>query len=169
LACVWPGQQAQAVSAETEWLSNFPEVCQLDISNRDYDISSNAWNTAALTSLQKHVLFLHFSTTFLFSLSMPETQVKCSDDLFSLAHRYPMLMDTFLSCSAIFLSNEHSNLLPFALHHYSTAISSIRAKINDGSIDGTEDWLMVMTLFLCIFEVSVCVLCCATIIIYLDN
>ena len=63
-------------------------------------------------------------------------------------------MDVFLACSAIHLSGKQPRMQSIAMKHYSSAVTVLRKLIDGKDVDGTEDWLLIMAIFLCLFEVS---------------
>lgn len=62
-------------------------------------------------------------------------------------------MDVLLAISAMHRSVKMPNYKPIAVQYYVSAISSLRTKVERKEVDGTEDWLLLMSLLLCLFEV----------------
>jgi Fungal specific transcription factor domain len=110
----------------------------------------------SLSSPEQHSLFIHFINQFSPLLVRPHAHPGFADHsyIFSLALGVPALMDVFLACSAIHLSENHPRMESIAMKHYSSAVTVLRKLIDEKEVDGTEDWLLTMAIFLCLFEVS---------------
>lgn len=62
-------------------------------------------------------------------------------------------MDVLLASAAIHLSAEQSDKQVQALKYYSSAVRMLQQKIARSEIDGTEDWVLLVAMILCLFEV----------------
>ena len=60
-----------------------------------------------------------------------------------------------LACGAMQYANRMGIPPVEALNYYTRAVSGLRKKLDAGEIDGSEDWLLVITLLLHCFEVRV--------------
>lgn len=64
-------------------------------------------------------------------------------------------MDVLLASAAIHLSAGQSDKQVQALKYYSSAVRMLRQKIDHSEIDGTEDWLVLVAVIFCLFEVCI--------------
>lgn len=85
---------------------------------------------------------------------MPGTPSASGNELLALGAQYPCVRDSLLACGAVFLSTGSQPVPRHAVVYYSDAVHSTRKMIEESRLDGTEDWLFVQTLLLCIFEAS---------------
>ena len=88
-------------------------------------------------------------------LLIPGTPCESGNELISLGAQHPSVRDSFLACATLLLSNSGTPVLPDAVTYYSDAIRSTRQMIQESMVKGTEDWLFVQALLLCIFEASI--------------
>ena len=65
------------------------------------------------------------------------------------------LKDTIFACSSIQIANKHDTIPVEALDYYTRAVSGVRKKLDNGMLTGREDWLLLTTILLHCFEVSV--------------
>lgn len=72
----------------------------------------------------------------------------------TIALHQPIVMDVLLASAAMHLSegNPHRELQAFK--YYSSAIHMLLQKIAGREVDGTEDWVLLVAMILCLFEVS---------------
>lgn len=99
-------------------------------------------------------LFRYFASTMLPQLLIPGTPLASGNELIPLAAQYPCVRDSFLACATLFLSNSGLPTPSHALTYYSDALQYTRRMIEESKVKGTEDWLLLQALLLCIFEVS---------------
>lgn len=85
---------------------------------------------------------------------IPGTPLASANELIPLAAQYPCVRDSFLACATLFLSNKDLPTPSDALTYYSDALQYTRRMIEESRVKGTEDWLVLQALLLCIFEVS---------------
>lgn len=62
-------------------------------------------------------------------------------------------MDVVLAVSALHLSVKNARFRRVSVEYYVSAIASLRTKVEGKDIDGTEDWLLLIVMLLCLFEV----------------
>jgi hypothetical protein len=72
---------------------------------------------------------------------------------FTLMMSCPQLLNTYSACAALELSNTRSEYLPVALNYYNEVIKGVQSMIESNSIDGSEDWLLILITFLTLVEV----------------
>jgi hypothetical protein len=65
----------------------------------------------------------------------------------------PTMMETFLAVAANHASWTNAKLKPVAIRYYNSVLSRLRETLNSGQVEGDEDWLMITTNFLLLFEV----------------
>lgn len=99
-------------------------------------------------------LFTYFAESVLPHLLIPGTPRASRDDLLSMGVAHPALLNSLLACAALYQSGSEERKTRDALRYYSNALGMTRAMIENSALEGTEDWLLVLTLTLCIFEVS---------------
>ncbi|OJJ04271.1 hypothetical protein ASPVEDRAFT_778725 [Aspergillus versicolor CBS 583.65] len=98
-------------------------------------------------------LFQYLAMTMIPQLLIPGTPLDTGNELIPLAAQYPCLRDSFLACATLFLSQSNGvQTLPHALTYYSDAVRYTRRMIEESKVKGTEDWLLLQALLLCIFE-----------------
>lgn len=65
----------------------------------------------------------------------------------------PVLMETFLAGAASHASWTNAKFKPVAIRYYNSVLGKLRETLNSGQLEGDEDWLMITTNFLHLFEV----------------
>lgn len=71
-----------------------------------------------------------------------------------LALFHPILMDVYLAVASIHLAaGGHPEAMTSAIRLYNSAIRGLSRTIEAGESDGCEDWLMLASIGLCVFEV----------------
>lgn len=63
------------------------------------------------------------------------------------------MTDLVLAISAMHLSNKLGRYTHIATEYYVSALGSLRSMVDGGEIEGSEDWLMLMVIMLCLYEV----------------
>jgi hypothetical protein len=154
LTCIWQSEESLS-AGRSPAISTLTESSCLGQETTDYTQYSTLWDSPTFGTPIDQALFDYFASVVLPQFYVPGSQLTCSDDLLSLGIQYRCILDIFLACSAMFLSHGHHNLLPHALHYYCDAVSRTREMIGKSDIQGTEDWLFVVTLFMCLFEVRI--------------
>jgi hypothetical protein len=105
---------------------------------------------------RQYVIFTHFSCTLMGDLLRPSVYTGFHDHtyIFSLALQYDCVMDIYLACIALYYSwKGTTDLIPTAWKYYSDATSAVAARMQEGSVEGNEDWLLILACFSCMFEV----------------
>ncbi|KAH8434389.1 Zn(II)2Cys6 transcription factor [Aspergillus melleus] len=97
-------------------------------------------------------LFTYFASSVLPQLLIPGTPRASRDDLLSMGIASPPLLNSLLACAALFQSGTEESRMRDALKYYSNALGMTRSMIENSTLEGTEDWLLVATLAMCIFE-----------------
>lgn len=72
---------------------------------------------------------------------------------YTIALHQPIAMNVLLGCASNHLTATNSQDNAQAVRYYNSAIHELRRKIAQGEMDGSEDWLMLVTLSLGVFEV----------------
>jgi heme/copper-type cytochrome/quinol oxidase subunit 3 len=100
-------------------------------------------------------IFDHARWIFLPLLVRSHAHARYHAPLMSLptAVQNPCLMDAILACSALHLSQRTPSLRTVALQYYSKAVAWTRERIQNSTVDGTEDWLILTLVFFYLFEV----------------
>lgn len=118
-------------------------------------IKSLSYKYETVLSQEEYSLFTHFNEEFTRLLVRPHAHPGFRD------HSYIVLsglnvrcaMDVVLAVSALHLSAKQPKFKLVAIEYYLSAIAGLRAKVEEKIVDGTEDWLLVMVILLCLFEV----------------
>lgn len=180
LRCTWPEDQSQSpamfssptsssevdVNAATPqsqvlslWASPSPSQEQLHRHAEGGSLKlcpSPPYRPLPTRSIKENALFQHFGGEFiplLFRTTAHPGFLSVSD-IYITAVNHPWMMDIFLGLAALHLSQGGSELQSIAHQYYYTAIGNLRQNIEGGCTQGTEDWLLVATIFLYLFEVS---------------
>ncbi|RDW92304.1 hypothetical protein BP5796_01698 [Coleophoma crateriformis] len=113
-----------------------------------------AGTPSTINSPDTYQLFQYFLNTFIPPLIRPGAHQGYFNHYYmvSMGLQTPPLMDIYIACAALQLAHKHADLLPKALQYYSSAVIQTRRMIAEGELRGTEDWPIVMTIFLCLFE-----------------
>ncbi|KAJ5814803.1 hypothetical protein N7474_006580 [Penicillium riverlandense] len=96
--------------------------------------------------------FRCYVSAMLPQLLIPGTPWASGNDLIALGAQYPSVRDSFLACATLLLSNSGPPVPPDAVAYYSDAVRATRRMIQESRVKGTEDWLLLQALLLCIFE-----------------
>jgi hypothetical protein len=101
----------------------------------------------------QHTLLMHFVEHCF--ISRPYLNSGSTNDswLLVIALHKPPLMDALLACSAVRLAVLQPQFEAVATKHYLAAITTLREVIDNGDVNGTEDWLILIIFFLYFFEV----------------
>ncbi|KAG9240143.1 hypothetical protein BJ878DRAFT_317108 [Calycina marina] len=165
--CPWTGKRAMAHDHEISPLNSPEDRCgRLEITTW-IECPPNS-NSIAATTIPtttpgglllkpRYILSDHFFLEGFRLLLRPDVYVGFVQDLspniISIGTAYPCATDLFLAFSALFISNKHSDAIPFALDRYAAATSSAISQIQDTDANGSEIWLMTMACVMCVFEV----------------
>lgn len=145
LTCIWSSKTVPADSQRDA-------VSRRDV-NDSHRPSSD--NPSSFECSSRESLFRYFASTMIPQLLIPGTPLASANELIPLAAQYPCVRDSFLACATLFLSNSDLPAPSHALTYYSDALRYTRRMIEQSRVKGTEDWLLLQALLLCIFEVSV--------------
>ncbi|KAH8705770.1 fungal-specific transcription factor domain-containing protein [Talaromyces proteolyticus] len=69
-----------------------------------------------------------------------------------LALHNPSMMDALVAFSSVHKAAHSVDDYPMAVERYGSAIKSIRRMLDSKTLNGTEDWLLLVVDFLCLFE-----------------
>lgn len=72
----------------------------------------------------------------------------------SISIHFTPLLDAMTACAAMTLSTESDRYREFAIQSYCSAIRGVRSGLAGDSFMGTEDYLLAVAMWLCIFEVG---------------
>ncbi|KAL4890515.1 fungal-specific transcription factor domain-containing protein [Aspergillus ambiguus] len=111
-----------------------------------------ARNLTIFDSPTSEALLSYFASVVLPQLLIPGTPSAFHNEVLSLAVQYPCIRDSFLACASGFLTNCGQKVPVHAFKYYSSAVFATRKMIEDSKLAGTEDWLFLLTVALCIFE-----------------
>ncbi|KAH8671979.1 fungal-specific transcription factor domain-containing protein [Tricladium varicosporioides] len=73
--------------------------------------------------------------------------------LFGLGADCSTLMEIFLATTAMHTSWTNPKFKTIAVKYYNSVVSSVRKAIETSAVEGDEDWLLLTTNFMCIFEI----------------
>jgi hypothetical protein len=106
------------------------------------------------TSIEHH-LSLHLVKGYMPTLFRPHQHPGFGDytSLVVAGAKYPTMMETFLAVAANHASWTNAKFKPVAIRYYNSVIGRLRETLNSGQVEGDEDWLMITTNFLLLFEV----------------
>lgn len=141
LTCIWPLKGV--ADADSDGMVN---------ATTEIDVASHCLTTFHTRAQES--LFAYFATSVLPQLLIPGTPRVACDDLLSMGIACPPLMNSLLACAALFQTEAGERRTHNALKYYSNSLGMTRSMIENSTLEGTEDWLLVLTLIMCIFEVS---------------
>jgi hypothetical protein len=106
------------------------------------------------TSMEHH-LSLHLLKSFMPTLFRPHQHPGFGDfsQLVVAGAKAPTMMETFLAVAANHASWTNAKFKPVAIRYYNSVLGRLREALNSGKLEGDEDWLLITTNFLLIFEV----------------
>ncbi|PLB48626.1 hypothetical protein P170DRAFT_446499 [Aspergillus steynii IBT 23096] len=139
LTCIWPLKGVASVDSRA--IAN---------TSTNIDIASHCLTT--FHNRAQESLFTYFSSSVLPQLLIPGTPRASCDGLLSMGIAYPALMNSLLACAALYQPGTAESKTRNALRYYSNALGMTRSMIENSTLEGTEDWLLVLTLIMCIFE-----------------
>ncbi|KAH6668812.1 fungal-specific transcription factor domain-containing protein [Halenospora varia] len=107
------------------------------------------------TSVEHH-LSLRFKDKFMPTLLRVNAHPVFGDysSLFGLGADCSTLMEIFLATTAIHTSWTNPKFKTIAVKYYNSVVSNVRKAIETSTVEGDEDWLLLTTNFMCIFEVN---------------
>lgn len=86
-------------------------------------------------------------------MSRPYTDYGKFSYFLTLGLSYPILMDAYLATASIHLAATDPEKTVSAVQLYNSAIHDLQRMLNAGELDGNEDWLLLVSICLCLFEV----------------
>lgn len=115
------------------------------------------WDSPEMDLPYRQELFNYFTGAMSSLLIRHDTHPGFNDWSYTISQglQNPCLMDILLACSAVLLTQTRPEMLSIAFQYYSSAISGTRARIESGTVDGSEDWILMMVCYLAIFEVDI--------------
>ncbi|KAF9886613.1 hypothetical protein FE257_011253 [Aspergillus nanangensis] len=143
LTCIWESDKVPSAGKSNALVSQ---------KNSEAHIEIPSHHLTTFESPTSETLLAYFASVVLPQLLIPGTPSAFNDELLALGVQYPCVRDSFLACAAGFLSNCGQKVPVHAFKYYSNAVFSTRKMIEDSKLVGTEDWLFLLTVALCIFE-----------------
>lgn len=154
-------QDGQALARPTCTTDHPAILSMVDASQSPLDAntdehSSELLGTAmsAFESANEYHLFKRFAYTVLPSLIQPGSWENYSDQTYLIAMglAFPPLKNLMVALALIHPTSGSRDSFT-AVSHYLSSISSLREMVAQGNLTGTEDYLLAMTMCLCVFEV----------------
>ena len=65
----------------------------------------------------------------------------------------PILMDAYLACACVHMASGTSHWEVKAMQYYNSVLRRLHQTIEVGDLNGDEDWLLLVAVCLCLFEV----------------
>ncbi|KAG2412002.1 hypothetical protein HFD88_009558 [Aspergillus terreus] len=143
LTCIWESDKAPSTEK--------PNALVRQRSSQTI-LSSSSRNLTIFDSPTSEALLSYFASVVLPQMLIPGTPSAFQNEVMTLGVQYPSIRDSFLACASSFLSNCGQKVPVHAFKYYSSAVLAIRKLIEDSKLTGTEDWLFLLTVSLCIFE-----------------
>ncbi|KAF4633479.1 hypothetical protein G7Y89_g4648 [Cudoniella acicularis] len=170
--CVWPappiatnqtlredggGRKALAVvqARQIEYKDSASPSPFSDDSTKIGTARSAVYGLPGIRTSIEHYLSLCFKDKFMPTLLRGHAHPGFShyDPLFGMGAETSTLMEIFLATTAMHTSYTDPKFKTVAVKYYNSVVSSVRKAIQSADVDGNEDWLLLTTNFLCIFEV----------------
>jgi hypothetical protein len=109
-----------------------------------------------LRSQEEDLLFLHFEQKVVPLLVRPHAHQGFKSDSYMKMYGmdFRCLIDVALAVGAMHLSGKQPRYRRPAIEYYCSAIAGLRTKVDEKSINGGEDWLLMMTILLLLYEVG---------------
>jgi hypothetical protein len=109
-----------------------------------------------LRSQEEDLLFLHFEEKVVPLLVRPHAHQGFKTDSYTKMYGMDIrcVIDVVLAVAATHLSGKEPRYRRTAIEYYCSAIAGLRTKVEEKSIDGGEDWLLLMTIVLLLYEVG---------------
>ena len=147
--------QALATCTDDPAISMFDASVSPSGANTDEHGSALLGTTmSAFESANEYQLFRYFAYGVLPSLIQPGSWENYSDQTYMIAMglAFPPLKTLMVGLALIHPMSRSQNSCT-AVRHYLSSISSLREVVAQGNLAGTEDYLLAMTMCLCVFEV----------------
>lgn len=114
------------------------------------------WYPIDMAAGQERRLFHHFSTCTMPTAIRAHAHPVYSayQDVYQFGFQIPDIMNVFLGIAALRIGQNSRNSATEATRLYAPSVNSLYRRIQDGKVNGTEEWLLVLIAFMVIFEVS---------------
>lgn len=118
-------------------------------------VRSASYGLPGITTSMDHYLSLYLRERFLPGVLRANAHPAFHDwrHLITVGTESTITMGAFLATAAMHASWTNPRLKLVATRYYNSAIKSLRRAIADREVEGTEDWVLHATNFLCLFEV----------------
>jgi hypothetical protein len=103
------------------------------------------------------LLFRYFSEKYTLLVFEPKANpgfVTAPLTLLAGLKRVRCITDLVLAIAAMHLSNKLGRYSRIATEYYVSALASLSAMVEKREVEGSEDWLMLMVILLCLYEVG---------------
>lgn len=165
LPCVWPEEEATeshaavkvvprriTSNAQSESVSETASLLKPLLPARP-----NCLQYRPTTSENEDVLLKHFSDKYshlLFQTHAHPGYRSGSLGMLAELKRVQCIIDLVYAISGLHLSNEIVRFNHISTEYYVSAIASLRAMVAKREVEGSEDWLMLMVIMFCLYEVG---------------
>jgi hypothetical protein len=105
---------------------------------------------------QERRLFHHFSTCILPRAIRAHAHPVCSayKDVYQFGFQIPDIMNVFLGIVGLRIGQNSTNSAAQATRLYVPSVSALCRHIQEGKVNGTEEWLLFLIAIMVIFKVS---------------
>ncbi|KAF4630823.1 hypothetical protein G7Y89_g7321 [Cudoniella acicularis] len=166
LKCVWPAPKSieekdsnsNAVGAG-DMVQTFPHNSSTpfgDDSTKIGRIRSAVYGIPGIKTCMDHYLCLYFRERFMAGVLRANAHLAFHDSrhLIMVGAKASMTMRAFLATAAMHASWTNPKFRRVAMRYYNSVITGLRKVISDGEVNGDEDWLLLTTNFLVLFEIN---------------
>lgn len=164
--CVWPAPEKvvgdnisagdnspqSAAQMESESIAHSPFS---DDSTKFTHASSASYGLPGITTSMDHYLSLYLREGFLPTVLRANAHPGFHDwrHLITVGTETTITMCAFLATAAMHASWTNPKLKVVAMRYYNSVVKGLGTAIADGAVEGSEDWVLHATNFLCLFEV----------------
>jgi hypothetical protein len=108
-----------------------------------------------LTSRRERMLFHHFVTCYMPRCAHPAAHPMYAlrKEAYQLGFQMPEVMSIYLAIAALHIAQDDDNAALVATHLYNSSVCAVWSRMSSGEVDGTEEWLFMLTHFMVLFEV----------------
>jgi hypothetical protein len=163
IPCIWPKETSEeSISVQmTPERNDSPKALPL---SSEFTTSLKPILPAGINCLQyrpipsddEHVLYTYFNDRFtpliVQAYAHPGFRL-VSIRYLSELRKVRCIMDMVLAISAQHLAHTQSRFNRLSTEYYVSAITNLRTMVDKRELEGSEDWLLLMVMFFCIFEV----------------
>ncbi|RDL38170.1 uncharacterized protein BP5553_05603 [Venustampulla echinocandica] len=174
--CVWPAPPTAIIRSEPQ--GHGPTLAAIEApTNDDLDVlerrravdilfaddstkiattRSACYGLPGIRTSAEHYLSLYYRERYMPTLLRSHAHRGFANysSLLVIGSQNSMIMNIFLATAATHAGWSNPRFKPLSIKYYNSVISSLRKAIDTQTVKGDEDWLLVVTNFLCLFEVG---------------